>query len=800
MATTQIRKAAVIGSGVMGSGIAAHLANAGIECYLLDIVPPEPGEGDDVDDPEFRNRFATENKAKLKKQSPSPIYTERDLDLIIPGNTEDHLHWLGEVDWVVEAVPENMDIKQSTFAKIEEHAGDDTIISSNTSGLSIDGMLEGRSDSFRSRFLVTHFFNPVRYMKLLELVEGPDTDPEVVETMVNFGENVLGKGIVFGKDTTNFVANRIGVHGMMTIMHLMDDYEMTVEGVDVIFGKPMGRPKSAVFRTADMVGLDTLVHVADNCYDTLTEDEEREIFQVPDFMKELVKEGRTGQKAGAGFYKKTSDGIETVKLEENSLDYRDRDKPKFDSIKAAKKAGDVADRVKALLVDGEDNAAEYAREVTFRSLAYTARRLGEIADDVLNIDRGMRWGFNWDLGPFEVWDALGIQWTYDQMQDRGIEVPDWVDQLIEDGVESFYRWENDTKLFYDVNSGEYQEIERSNRVLSVDLLNRAEGDHKVMGNSSASLHDMGDGVALLEFHTKMNAVDPDLIEMMHKSIDEVETGDWNGLVIGNDSDNFSAGANLMLVMMNAKSGNWDDIESMVKNFQDANQRMRYSHKPVVSAPRGLTLGGGAEVAMGANAIQAAGELYMGLVEVGVGLIPGGGGNLQLMRNVFGMHSDNSDFEPLPFLQKIFMTIGLGEVAKSCEEAREFQFLTETDRVTINDDHLLVAAKQRVLGMAESNFRPPRPRKFRLPGRDGVATIDMMLYSMQQNEQISAHDRLIGNKLANVICGGEHASTATLVDEQTLLDLEREAFMSLCGEEKSQERMAHMLQHNKPLRN
>ena len=800
MATTQIRKAAVIGSGVMGSGIAAHLANAGIECYLLDIVPPEPDEGDDVDDPEFRNRFATENKAKLKKQSPSPIYTERDLDLIIPGNTEDHLHWLGEVDWVVEAVPENMDIKQSTFAKIEEHAGDDTIISSNTSGLSIDGMLEGRSDSFRSRFLVTHFFNPVRYMKLLELVEGPDTDPEVVETMVNFGENVLGKGIVFGKDTTNFVANRIGVHGMMTIMHLMDDYEMTVEGVDVIFGKPMGRPKSAVFRTADMVGLDTLVHVADNCYDTLTEDEEREIFQVPDFMKELVKEGRTGQKAGAGFYKKTSDGIETVKLEENSLDYRDRDKPKFDSIKAAKKAGDVADRVKALLVDGEDNAAEYAREVTFRSLAYTARRLGEIADDVLNIDRGMRWGFNWDLGPFEVWDALGIQWTYDQMQDRGIEVPDRVDQLIEDGVESFYRWENDTKLFYDVNSGEYQEIERSNRVLSVDLLNRAEGDHKVMGNSSASLHDMGDGVALLEFHTKMNAVDPDLIEMMHKSIDEVETGDWNGLVIGNDSDNFSAGANLMLVMMNAKSGNWDDIESMVKNFQDANQRMRYSHKPVVSAPRGLTLGGGAEVAMGANAIQAAGELYMGLVEVGVGLIPGGGGNLQLMRNVFGMHSDNSDFEPLPFLQKIFMTIGLGEVAKSCEEAREFQFLTETDRVTINDDHLLVAAKQRVLGMAESNFRPPRPRKFRLPGRDGVATIDMMLYSMQQNEQISAHDRLIGNKLANVICGGEHASTATLVDEQTLLDLEREAFMSLCGEEKSQERMAHMLQHNKPLRN
>ncbi len=797
MATSRIRKAAVIGSGVMGSGIAAHLANAGIEVYLLDIVPPEPGEGDDPQDPAFRNRIAAGNKERLRKTKPSPIYTTRDLDLITPGNMEDHLEWLGEVDWIVEAVPESIPIKKATFDKVEAHASDEAIISSNTSGLSIDAMLEGRSDSFKERFLVTHFFNPVRYMKLLELVEGPDTAEEVTQTIVDFGQNVLGKGIVFGKDTTNFIANRIGVHGMMTIMHLMDDYDMTVEGVDVIFGKPMGRPGSAVFRTADMVGLDTLVHVADNCYETLTEDEEREVFQVPDFIQNLVDEGRTGQKAGAGFYRKTKSGIETVKLEENSLDYRNRDKPEFDSIKAAK--GSPGDRIKKVVVDGEDKAAEFAKEVTLRSLAYSARRLGEIADDVLNVDRAMRWGFNWKLGPFEVWDTLGVEWTYNQMKEADIDVPQWVDEMVDAGAESFYRWEGATKFYYDVQSGDYLPVERSEKEVSVDLLKRSEGDKKVFGNSSASLWDMGDGVALLEFHTKMNAVDPDLIEMMHKSIDEVENNDWEGLVIGNDSTNFSAGANLMLVVMNAQAGNWDDIESMVKNFQDANQRMRYSSKPVIAAPKGLTLGGGAEVALGANGIQAAGELYMGLVEVGVGLIPGGGGNLQLMRNIFGLHADNADFEPLPFLQKIFMTIGLGEVAKSCEEAREFGFLTATDRVTINDDQLLWAAKQRVLGMAASNFRAPRPMKFRLPGPDGAATIDMLLYSMQENGQISAHDRLIGNKLANVICGGQ-TSSAVPVDEQTLLDLEREAFMSLCGEEKSQERMRHMLMNNKPLRN
>ena len=792
MATKRIRKAVVIGAGVMGRGIAAHLANARIPCHLLDIVP-SPEKGEDADDPEFRNKISRQAIDKIKKSKPSLIFTERDLELIKPGNIEDDLDLLADADWVVEAVPERMDIKQNTFAKIEANAGADTIISSNTSGLSIAGMLEGRSDAFKERFLVTHFFNPVRYMKLLELIEAEDTDPEVTETMVAFGRDKLGKGIVFGKDTTNFIANRIGVHGIMTIMHEMDNFDMSVEDVDQVFGKPMGRPKSAIFRTADVVGLDTFVHVADNCHETLTDDEEREVFEVPDFMREMVEKGWTGQKAGKGFYEKRDDGIYALRFD--SMEFEKRDKTDFDSLSGAK--GSPGDKIHHVIREGEDRAADFARAATWRSLAYTARRLGEIADDIVNVDRGMRWGFNWKLGPFETWDAIGLEWSVDKIKEAGIELPDWVDEMLEAGHDSFYRWNGATREYYDPFTGEYGPVPTDEREVSIDVLKRS--DKKLDGNAGASLYDMGDGVALLEFHTKMNSVDNDIIEMMERAADEVEDGDWRGLVIGNGSENFSAGANLMLVLMNARSGNWDDIEKMVGRFQAANQRMRYLSKPVVAAPRGLTLGGGAEVALGANAIQAAGELYMGLVEVGVGLIPGGGGNLQLMRKIFGQHADDKDFDALPFLQKIFMQIGMAEVSRSAEQAREAGFLGETDALSINAGHRLHHAKQKVIGLAESGFQPPRPTKFRLPGEDGVATIDMMLYGMEGQHQISAYDRFLGKKLANVLCGGD-TTRAVLTDEQKLLDLERETFLSLCGEEKSQERMQHMLMHNKPLRN
>jgi 3-hydroxyacyl-CoA dehydrogenase len=793
----RIRKAVVIGAGVMGRGIAAHLANARIPVHLLDIVP-KAGEGEDPNDPkfrspEFRNKIARGAIEQIKKSKPALMFTKRDLDLIKPGNIEDDLVVMADADWVVEAVPERMDIKKNTFSKIEEHAGADTIITSNTSGLSIEGMLEGRSDAFKERFLVTHFFNPVRYMNLLELVEAKATNPEITETMVRFGRDVLGKGIVFGKDTTNFIANRIGVHGIMSIMHLMGDFDMTVEDVDQVFGKPMGRPKSAVFRTGDVVGLDTFVHVADNCHETLTEDEDREVFEVPDFLREMVEKGWTGQKAGQGFYKKTKEGI--LALRPETMEFEKRDKSDFDSLSSAK--GAPADKIRHVIREGEDKAADFARAATYRSLAYTARRMGEIADDVVNVDRAMRWGFNWKLGPFQTWDAIGLEWSVEQMKQEGIELPGWVDEMVEAGVESFYRWNGATREYYDLDAKAYKPVPRDDKDISIDILKRS--DKKVDGNDGASLYDMGDGVALLEFHTKMNSVDNDIIGMMERAANEVEDGDWRGLVIGNGSENFSAGANLMLVLMNARAGNWDAIRQMVSRFQQANQRMRYLSKPVVAAPRGLTLGGGAEVALGANAIQSAGELYMGLVEVGVGLVPGGGGNLQLMRKIFGQHADDKDFDALPFLQKVFMQIGMAEVSRSAEQAREAGFLSQDDGVSLNSDHRLHQAKQRVIGMSESGFKPPRPTQFRLPGRDGVATIDMMLYGMEGNKQISAYDRFIGKKLAGVLCGGD-TSRAVLTSEQTLLDLELETFLSLCGEEKSQDRMQHMLMNNKPLRN
>lgn len=791
MATKTIRKAAVIGGGVMGRGIAAHLANARIPVVLLDIVP-KPGAGDDINDPAFRNKYAVGAIERMKKDRPSAIYSTLDLDLITPGNVEDNLDWLADVDWIVEAVPETMAIKTSTFEKIEKHANPNAIIASNTSGLSIQGMLEGRTEAFKKRFLVTHFFNPVRYMNLLELVPAKETDPAVTEAMVSFGRDVLGKGIVFGKDTTNFIANRIGVHGMMTIMHTMPKYGLTVEEVDAIFAKPMGRPKSAVFRTADVVGLDTFVHVATNCYDTLVDDEERSVFQVPTYMKTLVEKGWTGSKAKQGFYKKVGKDILSIDLE--TLEYSPKAEFEYPSLKVR---GDAAARVKGVVVDGKDKAAEFAREVTLKSLSYSARRMGEIADDIVNIDKAMRWGFNWDLGPFQTWDAIGLEWGIAAMKEAKLAVPAWIDKMAASGHTAFYKWDGPTQKYYDPATNAYKSFDLDEREISIEILKKREGT-KIFGNMGASLHDIGDGVALLEFHTKMNAIDDDIIAMMHKSIDEVEAN-WEGLVIGNSSDNFSAGANLMLVLMNARGGNWDDINKMIASFQNANQRMRFSSKPVVSAPAGLTLGGGAEVTMGANAIQAAGELYMGLVEVGVGLIPGGSGTLQLLRNHYGRQATNKDVAPMAILQNVFMAIGMAKVATSAEEARELGFLSDTDGVTINRDHLLYRAKQRALGMARAGFVAPRPMKFRLPGADGAATIDTMLRSMQDNGQVSEHDRMIGVKLGQVLTGGD-TTPNVLVSEQHILDLERETFLSLCGEEKSQARMEFMLMNNKPLRN
>ena len=793
-----IRKVAVLGSGVMGSGIAAHVANAGIPVLMLDMVPPEAGPGEDRSNKSFRNKFALGGLANLKRLRPAPLYTPAALDLIEIGNFDDDLQRIAECDWVVEVVKEDLGVKQALFARVEPHLKPGAIISSNTSGLSVTGMLQGRGVAFRRSFLVTHFFNPVRYMKLLELVSGPDTEPGVLARMARFGEETLGKGIVWAKDSTNFIANRIGTYGMLRVLRDMQKAELTVEEVDKIFGPAMGRPKSAVFRTTDIVGLDTFVHVAQNCYDTLTQDEERDTFLVPEFVKKMVAAKMLGDKTGGGFYKKVKgkDGESEIQaLDLATLTYRPQQKVRFDSLGAAKGIDDVAERIRTVLT-GTDKAAKFAERVTLDTLAYASRRIPEISDDLVNIDRALRWGFAWELGPFQVWDAYGVQKGVERMKELGLKPAAWVEQMLASGRESFYEVEGTKDTAWDIPGKKPVPVQENPRTLRVEHFRR--GNKRLEGNDSATLWDMGDRTLLLEFHTKMNSIDDSIVEMMNKALDRAEAS-FRGLVIGNDGANFSAGANIMALLMAIKSDDLASVEKLVASFQQANQRMRYSPIPVVAAPFGLTLGGGAEVTMGANAIQAAAELYMGLVEVGVGLIPGGGGNLQLLRNLYGPFATDRDFDPLPFLKKMFLTVGTAKVATSAEEARELGFLQRQDGISLNRDFLLSDAKARVLGMADSGFRPPRPTHFRLSGRSGAATVDMMLYDMQINNQISEYDRHIGQKLAHVITGGD-VSAFSPVSEQHLLDLEREAFLSLCGEEKTQDRIAAMLETGKPLRN
>lgn len=799
--TRQIKKVAVLGAGVMGSGIAGHLANAGIPCLLLDIVPPASmaKSGEDTSKKAFRNKFALTALANFAKQKPAPLVTPAVASLIEVGNFEDDFARIGECDWVVEVVKEDLAIKQDIMARIEANARPDAIISSNTSGLSIKGMTEGRSLDFRKRFLVTHFFNPVRYMKLLELVAGENTDPAIVQTIHKFGEETLGKGIVYGKDTTNFIGNRIGVYGMMKTVALLDEYGVSIEEVDAIFGKPMGRPNSAVFRTADVVGLDTFINVSMNCYNTLPNDEEREIFNIPAYLYDMVGKGLLGAKNGKGFYQRVTNAqgkkVNQI-IDLQTLEYRDPNEVDLPSIKAARKIEDVGARVKAI-VNGDDKAAKFAERATLEILAYSSRRIPEIADDVVNIDRGLRWGFGWELGPFETWDAIGVEAGIARMQALGIQPAQWVLDMVAAGRKSFYAIDGVKSTYWDIASKSSQIVPESSRILKLAYVKR-DPSRRVDGNECATLWNMGDGVVGLELHTKMNAIDAGVIEMMNKAIDIAEA-DFKGLVIGHDGDTYSAGANLGAIVMGAQAGEWKLIEDMVRGFQEANQRNRYSKIPVVTAPHGLALGGGAELIMSGNATVASSELIMGLVEFGVGVIPGGGGNLQLLRNLYGAYAEDKDIDAFPFIKKAFLAIGMAQTSASAEQARAMGFLKPSDLVSMNRDLVLNDAKQLAIGLADAGFRAPRQTGFLLPGPSGRATIEMLLYDMKLNNQISDHDELIGRKLANVLCGGD-TSSQTPVSEARLLELELEAFMSLVGTEKTQERMMHMLTKGKPLRN
>ena len=793
----RIRKAAVLGAGVMGSGIAAHLANAGIPVILLDIVPPNPAPGEKTDSKAFRNKFAASAVGNLRKQKPAPLMTEKALSLIEVGNFDDDLKRVGECDWVVEVIKEDLKLKNGLFAKLEPLISKTCIISSNTSGMSITGMTDGRSDDFKSRFLVTHFFNPVRYMKLLELVPGTQTSPAVMSALAEFGERTLGKGIVYGKDTTNFIANRIGTYGMMRTIQLMDQHAVSIEEVDKIFGPAMGRPNSAVFRTADIVGLDTFLHVTKNCYDSLPSDPSRETFKAPAWLEQMVDKKMLGDKTGSGFYKKNKSdgGKEILVLDLKTFEYRAQNKVRFESLGAARDVEDLAEKIRVVMT-GTDKAAKFAEQVTLDTLAYAARLMGEIADDVVNMDRAMRWGFAWDMGPFQTWDAYGVEKGVKRMKELGIPVAPWVEAMLASGRTAFYGQERQFDTYWNVESKTSRYVPEVERQITVDGLRRA--GKLIKGNDSASLLDMGDGIALLAFHSKMNSIDTAITELMHESVDWAERN-GRGLVIGNDGANFSAGANIAALLWAAKEGQWADIKKLVGDFQAANQRMRYSAIPVVTAPFQLALGGGCEVTMGGNTQVAAAETYIGLVEFGVGLIPGGGGNLQLLRNLSGIYAGGKDVDSFNFVKKAFLTIGLAKVATSAEEAKESGFIAADAYISMNRDHLLADAKARALGMANAGFRAPRQSTFFLPGRSGAATIDMQLFDMVNNHQISDHDRLIGRKLASVLTGGDTSPTAP-VTEQQLLDLELEAFVSLCGEAKTQDRLAFMLEKGKPLRN
>ncbi|HKY35657.1 MAG TPA: 3-hydroxyacyl-CoA dehydrogenase/enoyl-CoA hydratase family protein [Polyangiaceae bacterium] len=788
--TESIRTAAVIGAGVMGSAIAAHLAGAGVKTHLLDIVPPNFSE-EEKKQPKARSRFAEGGLEKALKAKPAAFYDPEAARLVQTGNLEDHLERLRECDLVIEAIIEDLGIKQKLFEKIAPVLSPSCILASNTSGLSIAQMSAALPAQLRSRFLVLHFFNPVRYMRLLEVAPGPETPPELVERMARFGE-WLGKGIVYAKDTANFVANRIGVFALMFTLRSMLEEGLTVEQVDKIVGRPMGRPKSAAFDTADLVGLDTLAHVAKNCEVSLVSDEERAVFAMPDVVQQLIARGSLGRKSGAGFYKKVGKDIHVLDLK--TLEYRAQEKVRFDSLGAIKNEEDPGKRLK-MLVNADDVAGRFAWKVLARTLAYSARRLGEIADDVVNVDRAMRWGFNWDLGPFEAWDAIGVKESVERMEKEGIALPDWVKELARSGG-SFYSGGAKEPRFHDYQKRTTAPVPFGPKEIRIAALK--ESGKELAKNLGASLVDLGDGALGIEVHTKMNTLDPDVIGMFEKAVAVAEK-DFEAIVIGNDGEHFGAGANLMLIMMAAQQKAWDQVEKIIRGLQASLQQLRYSRVPVVAAPFQYTLGGAAEVAMAADACQAHAETYMGLVEVGVGLIPAGGGCLRLVERFTDEAAKVKGVDLLPFIGEASLNVATAKVATSADEAKKLRYLRQTDGISLNRAELLYAAKWRALGMARAGYRAPRAGQHSAAGYDAARTISARIWGMVEGGYASAHDALIANKLGHILCGG-FVAAGTEVGDQHYLDLECEAFLALCGEQKTLDRIGHMLMNNKPLRN
>lgn len=798
----KINKVAVLGSGTMGAQIAAHLANAGVEVLLMDIAPTElnkqeQARGLTLQSPQVRNRIVNAGLEAAKKIRPAAFFAPSVASLIKTGNFDDDLAKIAEADWIIEAIVENLEIKRSLFSRVDAVRKAGSIVSSNTSGISINAMAEGLSDDFRRHFLGTHFFNPPRYLKLLEVIPTADTASEVISFVADFCGRRLGKGVVYAKDTPNFIANRIATFSALNSMKVMIDGGYTVEDVDAITGPLVGRPKSATFRTSDIVGLDVSLHVADNLYAAVPNDEQRELLRPPDLLREMVKRGWTGNKAGQGFYKKTrgeSGKTEYLVLDYATMEYRPAQKVRFPSVDAAKTIEDTAERIRTLIY-GKDRVGEFLWKTISANLIYTANRIPEIADDIVNIDNAVRWGFNHQFGTFELWDVIGVEKSVATMREDGREIPGLATKLLESGKKSFYERREGRTFYFDVASGGYREVEARSGVLVLKSLKERQA--VIKKNSAASLIDIGDGVACLEFHSKMNAIGGDTVSMMNYSVKEVGEN-FEALVIGNEAENFSVGANIMMLLLGIQEGEWDEIGMSIRQFQNANMNLRYSAKPVVVATHGMALGGGCEITMHGDKARAAAESYLGLVEVGVGLIPAGGGVKEMVLRA--VEDALPDEDLFPRIRKVSETIAMARVATSAVEAREIGFLRETDPITMNRDRLIEDAKQSALAMVHEGYTASHPRAdIPVLGEPALAAIKLAVHMMTRGGFISEYDAHVARKLAHIITGGD-LSHKTLVSEQYLLDLEREAFVSLCGEKKTQERIQHMLKTGKPLRN
>jgi 3-hydroxyacyl-CoA dehydrogenase len=798
----RIERVAVLGSGVMGSTIAAHLANAGMRVLLLDVVPKEPtaeerSAGLTMADPAVRNRLATAGRAGLEKLKPAPLYLPAYASRIDVGNLEDDLPRLTACDWVIEVVVENLEVKRQLLGRIAPHLRADVVLSTNTSGLSVNALADALPEALRPRFLVTHFFNPPRYLRLVEIVSSRFTDPAVAAQMAELLRVRLGKGIVTGKDTPNFVANRIGVFSICNAIRHMVDLDLTVEEADAALGPATARPKSACFRTADLVGLDTLLHVARNSYDLLPDDEQRELFRLPPFFEQMVARGILGNKTKGGFFRKEKgEGAQLSFLDHRTGEYVPAKKPRFASVEATKGVDDPARRLQTVLA-GKDQAAELAWRNLRDTLLYAFNRIPEIADDVVNVDAAMRWGFGWELGPFEMLDAIGVPAFVARASADGVAVPAGLRR-----IERFYSEEKGRKRFLDVvgaggaGGGAFRDVPRAPDHLDLTLLRK--GGAEVERNAGASVIDLGDGVFCLEFHTKMNAIGGDVLAMVHKAIRRAET-EGRGLVIANQgTPAFSAGANLMLLAVAIAEGALDEVALTVSAFQKAMMAVKYAKVPVVAAPHGLALGGGCEVCLHATAMNPLAETYMGLVEIGVGLLPAGGGTKELALRAIRL-AERHETDVSPFLFKSFTTIAMAKVSASADELRGLGFLRDGDAVTLGPDRLVHDAKQKAIALA-ANFRPGEPAKdLRAPGRSVAASLASQLWNMRMGGFITEYEEQLGRTIAGVITGGD-VPAGTSITEQDLLDLEREAFLRLCGERRTLERIQYMLKKGKPLRN